>query len=91
MQTTILPGMMIESLKRFNNFIKKGTVLCVTEVVYNSGKTRQGNLIAATYVCKHKDPTIDIKIKLYDFVIEPSGQDDASIYSITEQGWRVKR
>lgn len=88
---TILPGMMIESLKTFNDFIKKGTVLSVTEVVYNSDKIRQGNLVAATYICKHKDLMIDVKIKLYDFIIEPSGQHEASIYSITEQGWRIKR
>jgi hypothetical protein len=91
MQTTILPGTMIEASKTFNQFIKKGMVLSVTEVVYHSGKNRQGNLIASTYICKYTDTTLDIKIKLYDFVIEPSGQDDASIYSITEQGWRIKR
>jgi hypothetical protein len=90
MQTTILPGMTIEASKNFNQFIKKGTVLRVTQVVYHSGKNRHGNFIASTYICKHVDQTLDIKIKLYDFVIEPSGQDYGSIFSIREQGWIIK-
>ena len=92
MQNIILPGTFIKSRENLNEFIRKGTILRVTEVVvYQDSKIRDDNLIATTYVCRYKDTRVSIKIKLFDFIIEPSGQDEASIYSITQQGWKIKK
>lgn len=93
MQNIILPGTFIKARENLNDFIKKGTVLRITEViVHQGGKIRDDNLIATTYVCKYEDPRVTIKIKLFDFIIEPSGQErKATIYPITRQGWKIKK
>ncbi len=93
MQNPILPGTFIKSRENLNEFIRKGTILRVTEVIVHQGsKIRDDNLIATTYVCRYVDPRVSIKIKLFDFIIEPSGQEnEASIYSIAQQGWKIKK
>lgn len=92
MQNIILPGTFIKSCENLNEFIRKGTVLRVSEVItHRGGNFREDDLIATTYVCRYEDPRVSIKIKLFDFIIEPSGQDEASIYSITQQGWKIKK
>jgi hypothetical protein len=91
MQNIILPGTFIKSRENLNEFIRKGTVLRITEVITHRGsKFRNDDLIATTYVCKYEDPRVTIKIKLFDFIIEPSGQEnEATIYPITRQGWKI--
>lgn len=92
MQNAILPGTFIKSSENLNDFIRKGTILRVSEVInYRNNKFRNDDLIATTYVCRYEDTRVSIKIKLFDFIIEPSGQDEASIYSIAQQGWKVKK
>jgi hypothetical protein len=89
----ILPGTFIKSRENLNEFIRKGTVLCVSEVItYQNNKFRNDILIATTYVCIYEDSRVSVKIKLFDFIIEPFGQEnEASIYSITQQGWEIKK
>lgn len=92
MQNIILPGTFIKSSENLNDFIRKGTVLRVSEVInYQNNEVRDDNLIATAYICRYEDPRVSIKIKLFDFIIEPSGQDEASIYSIMQQGWKIKK
>ena len=61
--------------------------ITVTKVIINHGnplKTKNGNHITTMYECVDK---YEVRSMLYDYIVEPSGQEDASICTVFEQGW----
>jgi hypothetical protein len=81
-------GDIIVAEVNFSPFIMKGTKLRISEIILSNGtKNKYGDIIDRTYICRWGQNHIKIKIKLCDYVIEPSGQDNASICTILNQGW----